>query len=71
MTSREYEILGWAAEGESSTDIAPIVGVSHRIVARDLEHIRAKLGVRSINQAVAVYAAYVTRMSPDARQPYR
>jgi DNA-binding CsgD family transcriptional regulator len=63
LTPREYEILGWAAEGKSSTDIAPIVDVSHRIVARDLERVRAKLGVRSINQAVAVYAAYVARVN--------
>lgn len=65
LTPREFEILGWAAEGKSSTDIAPIVNVSHRIVARDLERIRAKLGVRSINQAVVAYAAYVARANRD------
>ncbi len=58
LTAREYELLRWAAEGKSSADSAQITGLSHRIVARDLESVRAKLGVRSIGQAIALFAAY-------------
>ena len=58
LTAREYELLRWAAEGKSSADTAQITGLSHRIVARDLESVRAKLGVRSIGKAIALFAAY-------------
>lgn len=58
LTAREYVCLRWAAEGKSQPDIAQITGTSLRSVARDIENLRAKLGVRSITQAVAIFAAY-------------
>lgn len=58
LSPREYECLRWAAVGKSQTDIAMITGISLRSVARDIENLRAKLGVRSIAQAVAIFAAY-------------
>lgn len=62
LTLREYECLEWTTRGKSSTDTAQIMNVSHRVVARDLERVRAKLDVRSISQAIALLAAYeVTR----------
>lgn len=61
LTAREYECLGWAAEGKSQADTAQIMNVSVRIVVRDLENVRSKLGVRSIMQAVALYGAHRAR----------
>lgn len=58
LTPREYECLRWAADGKSQTDIAQITGIPLRTVARDIESLRIKLGVRSTGQAIAIYAAY-------------
>lgn len=58
LTPREYECLKWAARGKSQSDIVQITGISSRSVARDIENLRAKLGVRSITQAIAIFAAY-------------
>jgi len=58
LTAREYICLRWAAAGKSQPDIAQITGISLRTVARDIENLRAKLGVRSITQAVSIFAAY-------------
>lgn len=58
LTAREYICLRWAAAGKSQPDIAQITGISLRSVARDIENLRAKLGVRSITQAVAIFTAY-------------
>jgi len=58
LTPREYTCLKWFAEGKSQADTAQIMDISSRKVARDMETLRAKLGVRSINQAIAIYAAY-------------
>ncbi len=58
LTPREYTCLKWFAEGKSQTDTAQIMDVTSRKVARDMENLRAKLGVRTINQAIAIYAAY-------------
>lgn len=58
LTPREYECLRWAGEGKSQTDISQITGIPLRTVARDIESLRAKLGVRSTSQAIAIYAAY-------------
>jgi DNA-binding CsgD family transcriptional regulator len=56
---------GCARCGKSSTDTVQIMGVSRRIVARDLESVRAKLGVRSIGQAIALFAAYEAGILPS------
>lgn len=58
LTPREHMCLRWAAEGKSQPDIVQITGISARSVARAIESLRNKLGVRSTAQAVAIYAAY-------------
>ena len=58
LTAREYLCLRWAARGKSQPDIAQITGISLRAVARDIESLRTKLGVRSITQAAAIFAAH-------------
>ena len=57
LTPREHICLRWAAEGKSQPDIVQITGISARSVARDIESLRAKLGVRTTAQAVAIYAS--------------
>lgn len=60
LTAREYQCLSWAAEGKSHIDTAQIMDLTVRIVSRDLESVRGKLGVRSIHQAIALFAASET-----------
>lgn len=57
LTRREIECLGWAARGKSAWEISRIVGISDCTVAFHLENAKAKLGVRTVCQAVALYAA--------------
>jgi LuxR family transcriptional activator of conjugal transfer of Ti plasmids len=53
LSSREFECLEWAAHGKSAWEIGCILGISHHTVAFHLENAKAKLGVRTIVQAVA------------------
>ena len=57
MTKRELECLRWSAAGKSLGDIGDILGISRRTAVHHLERAKAKLGVRSVCQAVALYAA--------------
>ncbi|UVC15215.1 LuxR family transcriptional regulator [Mesorhizobium onobrychidis] len=57
VTPREFECLKWAAGGKSAWDISQILGISKRTVTFHLENAKAKLGVRTISQAVARLAA--------------
>ena len=53
LSPREYECLEWAAQGKSAWEIGRILGISRHTAAFHLENAKAKLGVRSICQAVA------------------
>lgn len=53
MSPREFECLEWAARGKSAWEIGHILGVSRHTAAFHLENAKAKLGVRTIIQAVA------------------
>lgn len=57
LSPRELECLHWAAFGKSAWDISMIVGIKRRTVAFHLDSAKAKLGVRTIQQAVARLAA--------------
>lgn len=57
LSPREYECLEWAAKGKSAWDIGRILGISRRTAAFHLDNAKAKLGVRSICQAVARLSA--------------
>jgi DNA-binding CsgD family transcriptional regulator len=57
LSPREFECLGWAARGKTAWEIGRIVGISRRTAAFHLDNAKAKLGVRSICQAVALLAA--------------
>lgn len=56
LTRREYECLSWAAQGKSTWDTSKIIGISARTVAYHADNARAKLGVRTTAQAVALLA---------------
>jgi len=58
ITPRERECLEWAARGKSRRDTAEIMAISRRMVVRDLENVKDKLGVRTIGQAIAIYTAW-------------
>jgi LuxR family transcriptional regulator, activator of conjugal transfer of Ti plasmids len=57
LTKREFECLEWAARGKSTWDTGRIMGIRPRTVAFHLDNARAKLGVGSVTQAVALLAA--------------
>jgi DNA-binding CsgD family transcriptional regulator len=54
ITSREAEVLSWAAAGKSDADIAQILRISFRTVKKHLEHVYTKLGVENRTAAAAV-----------------
>ncbi|MCK1456034.1 autoinducer binding domain-containing protein, partial [Bradyrhizobium sp. 35] len=53
LSEREHECLEWSSYGKSIADIGVILGISRRTAAFHLDNVRAKLGVRTICQAVA------------------
>ncbi|WP_354111345.1 LuxR family transcriptional regulator [Bradyrhizobium sp. S3.12.5] len=53
LSPREFECLEWSSRGKSIGDIGIILGISRRTAAFHLDNVRAKLGVRTICQAVA------------------
>lgn len=57
LTEREYECLEWSAKGKSAGEIAQILGIARRTAAFHRDNLRNKLGVRTISQAVAKFAA--------------
>lgn len=57
LTSREFECLGWAARGKSAWDTGRIIGISSRTITFHLHNAKRKLGVRTVQQAVGLFAA--------------
>jgi non-specific serine/threonine protein kinase len=53
LTPRENDVLALLAEGQTNRDIADALFLSQRTVANHVDHILAKLGVRSRTAAVA------------------
>jgi LuxR family transcriptional regulator, activator of conjugal transfer of Ti plasmids len=62
LSPREFECLEWAAQGKSAWEIGHILGITRRTAAFHLENAKAKLGVRSICQAVARLIASRSKM---------
>jgi LuxR family transcriptional regulator, activator of conjugal transfer of Ti plasmids len=56
LSPREFECLEWAARGKSAWDLGQILSITRRTAAFHLDNAKAKLGVRSICQAVARFA---------------
>ena len=57
LSPREFECLQWAAGGKSAWEIGRILSISRRTAAFHLDNAKTKLGVHSICQAVARFAA--------------
>jgi DNA-binding CsgD family transcriptional regulator len=53
LTPREAEVLGALAEGDETVTVAAKLGISARTVAKHVQQINAKLGVRNRAQAIA------------------
>jgi LuxR family transcriptional regulator, activator of conjugal transfer of Ti plasmids len=62
LSPREFECLEWAAQGKSAWEIGHILGIARRTAAFHLENAKAKLGVRSICQAVVRLIASRSKM---------
>jgi DNA-binding NarL/FixJ family response regulator len=54
LSRRELEVLGLLAEGRTVSEIAGALVISPKTVASHIQRIRAKLGVHSRAQAIAV-----------------
>lgn len=54
LTRREAEVMYWVAHGKISRDVADILGISWRTVAKHLENIFQKLGVETRTAATRV-----------------
>jgi LuxR family transcriptional regulator, activator of conjugal transfer of Ti plasmids len=57
LSPRELECLEWAAKGKSAWEIGRLLNITRRTAAFHLDNAKAKLGVRTICQAVAKLAA--------------
>ncbi len=66
LTAREREVLGWLAKGRSNPDIAAILGVRVRTVAKHLERIFQVLGVDN-RTAAAVKVHRILQRRTDSR----
>ncbi len=55
LTATQLEILKWAAEGKSNSDIATIMGMSKRGIDYHMGEILRKLGVATRIQAISTY----------------
>jgi LuxR family transcriptional activator of conjugal transfer of Ti plasmids len=53
LTQRERSCLQWAARGKSASDTAEIIHISRRTVVFHTENAKRKLGVATVQQAVA------------------
>ena len=56
LSPRELECLQWVAAGKSAWEIGRILGISQNTVTFHVENAKAKLGVRTRQQAVALLA---------------
>lgn len=56
LTSREFECLEWASHGKSAWEIGRILNISRCTAAFHLANAKKKIGVRTINQAIAKFA---------------
>lgn len=61
LSPREFECLEWSSRGKSAWEIGRILGISRRTAAFHLDNARAKLGVRTIRQAVVCLAEAKSR----------
>jgi LuxR family transcriptional activator of conjugal transfer of Ti plasmids len=57
LTPRELECLNWAAQGKSAWEIGQILRISRRTAGFHLDNARRKLGVSTVKQAIARFAA--------------
>lgn len=56
LSARERECLRWLAQGKSARDIAEILAITERTVVFHVENLKRKLGVRTVCQALAIWA---------------
>ena len=66
VTRREAEVLRWVAAGKTNQEIATILGLSARTVAKHLERMYPRLGVEN-RTAAAARALEVLREGSDER----
>jgi DNA-binding CsgD family transcriptional regulator len=53
LTAREWHVMGWVEAGKTNDEIARLLWITPGTVKKHLEHVYAKLGVRTRTAAVA------------------
>jgi DNA-binding CsgD family transcriptional regulator len=58
LTPRESEVMAWVVRGESNPQIAKRLSIAPGTVKKHLEHVYAKLGVKTRTEAAVRVAPY-------------
>jgi len=66
LTAREREVLAWVARGKTNSEIARLLWLAPSTVAKHLENIYSKLGVKTRTAAVARFLGPIDVEGRDA-----
>jgi len=69
LTAREREVLAWVARGKTNAEIASLLWLAPNTVAKHLENVYAKLGVKTRTAAVARFFGPVGVVDQAAERP--
>jgi len=61
LSRRESDVLAWASQGKTNSEIATILDISLPTVKKHMEHILQKLGVETRTAAAAVALQFLSR----------
>ncbi len=61
LSPREADVLAWAAQGKTNSEIAAILRISLPTVKKHMEHILQKLGVETRTAAAATALQFISR----------
>ena len=70
LTAREREVLTWVAHGKTNAEIARLLWLAPSTVAKHLEHVYAKLGVKTRTAAVARFLGPIDGSSIVSAERY-
>jgi DNA-binding CsgD family transcriptional regulator len=66
LTAREREVLAWVARGKTNSEIARLLWLAPSTVAKHLENVYSKLGVKTRTAAVARFLGPIDVEGGDA-----
>jgi DNA-binding NarL/FixJ family response regulator len=69
LSDRELEVLGLIGEGLTTTEIAERLQLSSKTIDSHREHIKSKLGIRTMNELVRVAISRLGHTGPPPDEP--